>query len=179
MAFTTMHFAAGMIGAGVIGGGLSIILRRGWKWVPVGMTLGGFWALVPDMPRLFREDLPSLPFAGTLGSKTLEKWLHTNGDVFFAHARLDVQPHEFALHGLIIIITLYTASMFGYLYWISRLIKPPKPAAAQAEPKPLARQLRYDHSEQIITPISIDKPNRDPAKDVLARINKEPPRRSG
>lgn len=169
MAWTTMHFAAGMVGSGVIGAGLCIIIRRGWRWVPLGMTLGGFWALVPDLPRLFREDFPSLPFASTLGSTSLEHWLHRHGDVFFAHARLDAQPKEFALHGLIIIIALYTMSICGYVFMLGRRAKP---EAQEVETPQLPSHLRYTSSEQTATPIRIDpRANHDPAGDVLARMD--------
>ena len=179
MAFTTMHFAAGMIGSGVIGAGMCIIFRRGWRWVPVGMTLGGLWALAPDMPRLFREDFPSLPLAGALGSKDLERYLHDHGDVFFAHARLDAQPHEFALHGLIIIIALYSISMLGYAMALSRRKRQPP------EPKVAARQGRAPvHATHRAVEVDTANPEGPPSaakSDVIARIriSDDPPSKLG
>lgn len=122
MAWTTMHFAMGMVSAGALSGGACLILNRGWRWIPTAMTLGGLWALVPDLPRLFREDFPSLPFAAGLGSPTLENRLHGIGDLFFFHSRLDAQPHEYALHGLVIILVLYGLSSlcFAISPWIRR-----------------------------------------------------------
>lgn len=114
MAWTSMHFAMGMASAGVISGGVCLMLNRGWRWVPAAMTAGGVWALVPDLPRLFREDYPSLPFASLLGSPALETRLHGVGDLFFFHAYLDAQPHEFALHGLVIILLLYGFSSLAF-----------------------------------------------------------------
>lgn len=114
-----MHFAAGMAGAAVIGAGVCLLRRGGWRWLPLAMTAGGAWAITPDLPRVFREDFPSLPFAATLGSKDLEHWLHSIGDVFFFHARLDAQPHEFALHGLAAILVLYNLSI-ALLMWMER-----------------------------------------------------------
>lgn len=111
MAFTTMHFAVGMAG---MGGGATLaalLLRRGWRWVPLAMTFGGVWACIPDMPRVFKEDFPSLPFAQTLSSRALEDWLYARGDWFFFHRMLDEQPREFALHGLAVILMLYTVSV--------------------------------------------------------------------
>jgi hypothetical protein len=81
------------------------------------MTAGGFWAIVPDMPRLWRVDFPSLPFAGTLGDIHLERWLHRWGDIFFFHHQLDAQPKEFALHGLIGMIFLYNLAL-ALLLWL-------------------------------------------------------------
>lgn len=107
MAWTSMHFAVGMCGGTVLGGVAFLIAQRGWRLLPAAMTLGGIWACVPDSPRLFREDFPSLGLAATLGSKDFERWLHSFGDLFFFHSRLDAQPREFALHGLAIIIALY------------------------------------------------------------------------
>lgn len=111
MAWTSMHFAAGMIGGGVLGVVGCAITRRGWRWLPLAMTAGGIWALIPDSPRLFREDFPRLGLAQSLGSKDLERWIHSFGDLFFLHARLDAQPREYALHGLALILLLYNASI--------------------------------------------------------------------
>lgn len=111
MAWTTMHFATGMAGAGLAAAALSAMFGRGWRWTPLAMTAGGFWALVPDLPRIFREDFPSLPLAAALGNKTLEEGLHGWGDLFFFHHALDAQPHEYALHGLLLILLLYNAAV--------------------------------------------------------------------
>ena len=107
MAWTTMHFAAGMGCAGVLMGTGCLIFRRGWRWLGAGMTLGGVWALVPDMPRIFREDFPNAPFAALLGNKTMDRWLHSIGDVFFFHKSLDAQPHEYALAGFALVLIFY------------------------------------------------------------------------
>jgi len=115
MAWTTMHFAVGMMGGGAIAGAACLLLRRGARWMGPAMTLGGVWAIVPDLPRLFREDFPSLPLASVLGSSNLERQLHAIGDLFFFHASLDAQPREFALHGLAIILLLYNAVLLAPL----------------------------------------------------------------
>jgi hypothetical protein len=112
MAFTTMHFAIGMVGAGTAATVGGLLLRRGLRWVPLWMTAGGIWACTPDMPRIFKEDFPSLPFAEALSSKALQQWLQNNGDLFFFHRMLDNQPREYALHGLLLILVLYTVSSF-------------------------------------------------------------------
>lgn len=116
MAWTSMHFAVGMLGGAAVMAVPCLILRRGWRHIPVAMTLGGLWALIPDAPRLWREDFTSLPFAATLGSKDLELWLHSIGDLFFFHRSLDSQPKEFALLGLALIIGLYNLSLIGLLW---------------------------------------------------------------
>ncbi|QDU71793.1 hypothetical protein Pan265_16460 [Mucisphaera calidilacus] len=115
-----MHFAVGMLGGGVLGVAVAAVVRRGTRWVPLAMTAGGFWALVPDLPRLWREDFPGLPLASVLGDKELERSLHGVGDLFFLHARLDAQPREYALHGLILILFLYNLA----LMW--QILFPPK-----------------------------------------------------
>ena len=112
MAFTTMHFALGMVGTGAVATVGALLLRRGLRWVPMWMTAGGIWACVPDMPRVFKEDFPSTPYAETLSAKPLQDWLQANGDWFFFHRMFDDQPREFALHGLAIILFLYTISVF-------------------------------------------------------------------
>jgi hypothetical protein len=106
-----MHFGVGMAGAGLATAGAASLLVRGWRWVPLAMTAGGLWAIVPDLPRFFREDFPGLPFAAMLGSKPLEVWLHEWGDLFFFHRALDTQPNEYALHGLLLILLLYNAAV--------------------------------------------------------------------
>lgn len=111
MAWTTMHFAVGMGCAGAAAAAACFIFRRGWRFMPAAMTFGGVWALIPDLPRIFREDFPSLPFASLLGSKDLERTLHDLGDLFCFHRALDAQPKEYALAGLMIILLLYNASI--------------------------------------------------------------------
>lgn len=117
MAFTTMHFAVGMACGGAAAGVACLALRRGWRWVPAAMTGGGVWAIVPDLPRIWREDFPSLPLASVLGSRSLEDALHAWGNLFCFHAALDAQPREFALHGLALILVLYNVSL-ALLLWL-------------------------------------------------------------
>ena len=91
--------------------------------MPLAMTIGGVMAIVPDLPRIWREDFTSLPFAATLGSKDLEVWLHSVGDLFFMHRMLDAQPNEFALHGLAGIVLLYNLCAVGLLWSYKRSSK--------------------------------------------------------
>ena len=118
MAWTTMHFAVGMACSGAAATAVCLTLRRGWRWIPAVMTAGGVWALVPDLPRVFREDFPSLPLAPLFGNKVFEAGLNSN--LFFFHRTLDAQPHEYALHGLVIILLLYNAAIAG-LMWAESL----------------------------------------------------------
>lgn len=115
MAFTTMHLAVGMACSGAIGIAACMVLRRGWRWIPLVMTLGAIWAITPDMPRVFHEDFPGLPLASTLGSKDLERSLHAWGDVFFFHMKLDAQPKEYALLGAGLMLVFYNASIVGLM----------------------------------------------------------------
>ena len=117
-----MHFATGMActAAGwsalcVMRGGLR---GSGWRWLTPAMTLGGLWAIVPDAPRLFREDFPSLGMGATLGAKSVEHFLHRIGDVFFFHRQLDAQPRELALAGLFTIVMLYQGAWL--MMWLQR-----------------------------------------------------------
>lgn len=119
MAWTSMHFAVGMGCAGAAFGLGCLLMKRGWRWLPGAMTLGGLWGIVPDLPRLWREDFAWLPFASTLGAKTLEADLHAIGNLFFFHQALDAQPHEYALHGLVIMLALYNAAIL-MLLWMER-----------------------------------------------------------
>ncbi|WP_182871061.1 hypothetical protein [Stieleria mannarensis] len=104
MAFTTMHFGVGMACGGAAALSCALIRRKGFKSIGPAMTLGGLWAIVPDLPRVFVW-FPSLPFSGTLGGSDNENRLLS--DVFFFHATLDAQPKDFTLLGLAIIILLY------------------------------------------------------------------------
>ena len=107
-----MHFALGMVGTGAATTIAALVFRRGLRWVPLAMTAGGIWACIPDMPRIFKEDFPNAPFAQALSAKPLQQWLQANGDLFFFHRMLDEQPKEYALHGLAIILLLYSVSVF-------------------------------------------------------------------
>ncbi len=117
MSWTTMHYAVGMGCTGAVAGAACLWLRKGWRWLPAAMTAGGVLALVPDMPRVFREDFPNAPFAALLGSKSLERWLHSIGDLFFFHRSLDHQPFEYALHGFAAVLILYNLSIV-MLMWM-------------------------------------------------------------
>lgn len=112
-----MHFAVGMGCAGAVTTIGCFIFRRGWRWIPAAMTAGGVWAVVPDMPRIFREDFPSLPFAASLGAKDFERSLHRWGDLFFFHKQMDIQPNEYALLGLTLILIFYNLSI-ALLMWM-------------------------------------------------------------
>jgi hypothetical protein len=118
MAWTSAHFAVGMACSGAATAGVCLIVHRGWRWLPAVMTLGGLWACVPDMPRLWREDFPGLPLGSILGQISLEHRLHEFGNLFFFHARMDAPPHlPYALNGLIAIICMYNASI-AMLMWM-------------------------------------------------------------
>lgn len=114
-----MHFAVGMCGGAVISLIPCLIRRRGYRHIPLVMTACGVWANIPDCPRLWRVDFTGLPFAGTLGSMELERWLHKYGDIFFFHHALDAQPKEFALLGLFATIGLYNVCLLG-MWWHMR-----------------------------------------------------------
>lgn len=115
MAWTSAHFAVGMVAGGAATLAASLVYRRAWRLSIPMMTLGGLWAIVPDLPRLWREDFPSLPLSSILGRRELEVWLHGYGDVFCLHRMLDAQPREFALHGLAGIVLMYN---LAWLPWI-------------------------------------------------------------
>ena len=116
MAWASMHFAVGMGCVGLAGAGVCLLARRGWRWLPLAMTAGGIWAMGPDLPRMFREDFPNAPLARWLGHRDLQAFLNRHADWFFAHGQLDSQPKEFALHGLFLIIALYTLCILGLMW---------------------------------------------------------------
>ena len=132
MAWTTMHFAVGMGCAGAITSVGCMVLRRGWRWLPAAMTVGGLWALVPDMPRIFREDFYYEPISSILGTSELERSLHRWGDLFFFHRAFDAQPKEFALLGVLLILLFYNASIM-FLMVLERKQGLPLLAATNAE----------------------------------------------
>jgi hypothetical protein len=109
MAWTSMHIATGMAcGGALFGIGCAVFRsRRALRWLPLAMSAAGIWAIVPDLPRIWREDFPSLPLSSILGAKGLEEWLHSIGNLFFFHRSLDAQPKEFALHGVLLMLLFY------------------------------------------------------------------------
>lgn len=168
MAWTSMHFAVGMLGGGALGIAASAVLRRGSRWIPLAMTAGGFWAITPDLPRLWREDFPSLPLAATLGDKELENYLHSIGDLFFLHARLDAQPKEYALHGLILILFLYNAA----LLW--QLMNPPRSVLEARLLKQMQRHRRRrkpGHSPVLSDHIESERMKDNEPDGVIGRIS--------
>ncbi len=161
-----MHFAVGMGCAGLMSLAACTIFRRGWRWLPAAMTFGGLWALAPDLPRIFREDLPLTPLSGLLGSKPLEVWLHGWGNLFFFHTRLDLQPNEYALHGLLAIIVLYNLSLL-LLMWLPRR-RGYAPGHVPTHHEPHAMQPAHRHGRTVaMTPHA--SPPRMPRSSHLAR----------
>ncbi|MEM6756367.1 MAG: hypothetical protein AAF586_04305 [Planctomycetota bacterium] len=123
MSWTSMHFAVGMVGGAAVTAGVACFWRRGLAYTPLGMTLGGLWAIVPDTPRLIRVDYPSLralPGAEWFGSKTTEAWLHQIGDLFFMHRAIDHYLTDHALAGFFAVIGLYTLGLAGLSIHVAR-----------------------------------------------------------
>lgn len=124
-----MHFAVGMAGGAVIAAGAALVLRRGWRYTPLAMTLGGVWAIIPDTPRLVRIDFPSLrgvPGLTAFGDKATEAWLHGIGDVFFFHRTLDRNAPDLALAGVFGMASLYTVGLvvlLGVIGWQAARIR--------------------------------------------------------
>ena len=125
------------------------------------MTLGGVWALMPDIPRIFREDFPGTPLAGLLGSKTIDRLLNEWGNLFFFHRSLDAQPHEYALHGLVIILVLYNASIAS-LMWME--------ASQRNDPVNRGRRHHARYRKRRRDP-DADSPLDAASSGVVARIN--------
>jgi hypothetical protein len=178
MAWSTMHFAVGMACAGAAAAGTALALRRGWRWVPAAMTLGGVWALIPDLPRTFREDVPNATFAAVLGSKALDHLLHDWGDLFFFHRALDTQPKEYALLGMGIILLLYNAAIAGLMWAERRQRNSPANRAYRAH-----ERLRHRHRHhRRVPPDRCELPEAgplEPADAVLHRIRPAPSSLSG
>ena len=175
MAWTTMHFAVGMGCSGAAATVACFALRRGWRWIAPTMTLGGIWALVPDLPRILREDLAILPFASTLGAQSLENNLHAIGNLFFFHNSLDVQPNELALHGMGIILILYNAAIALLWYLEHKQRNSIANRAYQAHGELIAqapiriRKSKHKHSHHHHKKQHAPEPPSNP--DVIHRIN--------
>ncbi|MEM0913434.1 MAG: hypothetical protein AAGK09_02375 [Planctomycetota bacterium] len=116
MSWTSMHFAVGMVGGAAVTATVACFWRRGLVYTPLGMTLGGLWAIVPDTPRLARVDFPSLralPGVEAFASKSTEDWLHRIGDLFFLHRTIDERLADHALAGLFMTVAMYTLAIAG------------------------------------------------------------------
>jgi hypothetical protein len=148
-----------MAGGGALCATAWLITRRGWRWMPAAMTLGGLWAILPDTPRLFRYRFRGIPGLAGYADGATEQWMHQIGDLFFFHRALDRQPHEYALHGLFGIVALYAAAaIFTYIMYERRLRRSPRRSA----PRP---------------PVPVHpapRPSRTAEQGVLARIGKPP-----
>jgi len=177
MAWTTMHFAVGMGCTGATVGAACLTMRRGWRWLPFAMTLGGVFALTPDLPRIWRQDLTWLPFASILGSIQLEKTLHEWGNVFFFHRALDAQPHEYALHGLVLILVLYNASIALLMHLERRQRNSLANRAWRAHSRAVESRRRHGHRERTRTPRRDDTRKLRP--DVIYRIEPDEAKETG
>lgn len=165
MAWTTMHFAVGMGCAGAIAGVGCMVLRRGWRWLPAAMTVGGLWALIPDMPRIFREDFYYEPISSILGTQTLERSLHRWGDLFFFHRALDAQPKEFALLGMLLILMLYNAGIILLMAMERRQRHSAGQRAGQAHTNRKSRKRRRRSPNQTQPPPNPITPSQSPLLD--------------
>ena len=169
MAWATMHFATGMCCAGAITSGGCLLVRRGWRWIPSAMTLGGLWAMIPDMPRFFRQDFPNAPFASILGHRQFESWLVEWGNVFFFHRALDNQPKEYALFGLALIIVLYNLTILFFMWHHAKAYRRLRRLAGQlAVPGQVLHARRWTG-----TPSGLleDAQGKSDGSQVVARIN--------
>ena len=175
-----MHFAVGMGCAGALTGVGCMIWRQGWRWLPATMTIGGLWALIPDMPRVFREDIYYEPISSTLGQHNFERWLHYWGDLFFFHRALDAQPKEFALLGLLLILLFYNAAIMLLMKMESKQRLHTEPADA-TKPKSRKRRRRrppqptHPSPDPITTPQSLPFNPSDNEPAVLYRIRPNRP----
>jgi hypothetical protein len=157
-----------------------MVTRRGWRWLPAAMTLGGLWALVPDMPRIFREDIYYEPISSILGTHELERSLHRWGDLFFFHRALDAQPREFALLGLLLILVFYNAGLLLLMAMeTKRRHQIGRPMThAQVSPKSQKRRRKHQPSHPSSHPIVPQSTLFNPADDqpaVLYRIRPNRP----
>lgn len=113
MVFTAIHMAVGMVVAGLAGLAISTRIGRGWRWIPVAMTAGALWAIIPDVPAMYREHLQHLPLVGILGSHSLEATLQNWGNVFFGHRLLQDQLQQMPDWGLAAFLLIAGASLTG------------------------------------------------------------------
>ncbi len=120
MAFTSMHMAVGMACTGAAGVAACMVIRRGWRWIPLVMTLGAIWAVMPDLPRMVREQLAWLPLSQLLGSRGLEEALASWGNVFFFHRWLNSSTADLTLAGFALMFLMYNLSIVGLMMFERR-----------------------------------------------------------
>jgi len=122
MAWIGGHFAIGMACGGAAAAGWCAWRRRDWHLIPFAMAAGGVWAIIPDMPRVIREDLPGTWLAATAGARPLEEVLQYYGNVFFFHRWFDfAQTGRWGLRGLAIVVASYTVLSYFLIYQNGRL----------------------------------------------------------
>ncbi len=119
MAWIGAHFAIGVAGGGAIAAGICAVRKRGWKSVPIAMLAGGVWAVIPDLPRIVRDDLSIGLLTATIGSPGVIDWFHQHGNWFFLHRWVDVQAAQpwpearWGLRGLAVILICYNLLAVG------------------------------------------------------------------
>lgn len=117
-----MHFAVGMLGAGLIWLLVLLVRPAWWLYMPLVMTGGGLWAEGPDLPLLFKY-YPSVPGSRWLGGQGLSEALHNGGwaNVFFFHGWIDQSGDGGAVRGWVIALVLYVvwiAILLVYAHWL-------------------------------------------------------------
>src|SRR5690606_4625906 len=103
-----MHFAVGMACAGIMAVTAFAFTRRGWRWLPVLMTLGGVWAVIPDVPATLWY---SLGFSSGPASSAFQASLSQAGNLFFFHNVLDSIAYDHQLLGGVLIVLLYNLAI--------------------------------------------------------------------
>jgi len=121
MTSTSMHLAVGMACGGLAAVAFCLAMKRGWRWIPLVMTAGAIWAILPDLPAMMRQQLAWMPLSQTLGSQALENALASWGNVFFFHSALASSSADLSVVGFALMFLLFNLSMAGVLMLERRL----------------------------------------------------------
>jgi hypothetical protein len=116
-----MHFAVGMLCAGLIWLLVLLVRPAWWLYMPLVMTGGGLWAEGPDLPLLFHY-YPSLRVAGWIRGNGWSESLHAWWpNLFFFHGWIDQSGDGGAVRGWVIALVLYVvwiAILLVYAHWL-------------------------------------------------------------
>lgn len=116
-----MHFAVGMICAGILWLPVLLVRPDWWIYMPLVMTAGGVWAEGPDLP-LIAAEYPSLPGSTLIRGQDWSDALHGKwANLFFFHGWIDRGGDGGMLRGWAITLALYAAWIVVLIGYIVRL----------------------------------------------------------
>jgi len=101
-----IHFATGVACVLAPAAAVMSICRRGWSTLPLLVTFGGVWALIPTIVDAASQSNIG-PIRGLLGNNAAVFLTHDLANLFFFHRSVRLQPIDLTIPALLGVIAVY------------------------------------------------------------------------